>query len=272
MPDDSRQDLLLARYDAAQRPKLLGMLSRIELEIITSCNLKCYNCDRSSRQAISGEQMSVGQVAHFVDESLELGWRWRKIALLGGEPTLHPRLPRILNELDRYRRLVPDVTIQITSNGYGERVDAVLRRLPDWVAVRNTRKTSVVQPFTAYNVAPDDLAEYAGADYSTGCTIPFQCGMALTRYGYYPCGAGASIDRIFGLYRGVRTLRDVTPERLVGEFDRLCRHCGHFHGQKAAAETMSPSWTEAYRRWRQQRPALPLYPSAPAAPKRESAS
>lgn len=256
------QQRLLKNYDPGRRQMLEGMLSRIELEIITACNLKCYNCDRSSRQAVSGERMTVGQVAHFVDESLDLDWRWRKIALLGGEPTLHPHLFTILDQLKRYRDHVPQVTIQITTNGYGERVNAVLKRLPDWVVVRDTRKKSVVQPFTAYNVAPCDLDEFADADYSTGCTIPFQCGMALTRYGYYPCGAGAGIDRIFGFGVGVRALRDVTPERLVSEFSRLCRLCGHFHGRKANAEMFSETWTEAYRRWREKRPRLALFPSA----------
>lgn len=234
------------------------MISQIELEIITACNLRCYNCDRSSRQAVSGERMSVGQVAQFVDELLELNWRWRKIVLLGGEPTLHPQILPILDHLGRYRDSFPQVTIQVTSNGYGKRVEAVLQRLHNWVVIRNTRKTLVVQPFVVYNVAPQDLDDFADADYAGGCTIPFQCGMALTRYGYYPCGAGGSIDRIFGWGIGVRTLRDVTPQRLVGAFTLLCRHCGHFHGQKASAEIMSQTWTEAYRKWHERRPQLPL--------------
>src|SRR5262249_22593099 len=155
------------------------------------------------------------------------------------------------------------VIIQVISNGYGPHVDAVLKRLPDWVGVRNTRKKSVVQNFDASNVAPRDLADYADADFSKGCTIPFLCGMALTRYGFYPCGAGASIDRICGWGRGVRTLREVTPQQLVAEFSRLCSHCGHFHARKVNAEIMSKTWTEAYRRWHHRRPLLPLYPSGP---------
>jgi len=262
---DSHQQRLLADCDPSQRPKLAAMLSRIELEITTACNLKCYNCDRSSRQAVSAEGMDVGQVAHFVDESLELGWAWRKIVLLGGEPTLHPGLFEILDELNRYRSRRPHVIIQLTSNGYGPRVNRTLDRLPDWVEVRNTNKTSVVQPFAAYNLAPQDLSEFADADYSGSCTIPFQCGMALTRYGYYPCGAGASIDRIFGFGLGVASLHEVTPQGLVAEFSRLCRHCGHFHGRRAETEVMSSSWSEAYVHWHARRPRLPLYPSVATA-------
>jgi hypothetical protein len=263
---DHHQHRLLAGIDASQRPNLEAMLSRIEIEITTACNLKCHNCDRSSRQAVTAERMSVEQVAHFVDESLALAWVWRKIALLGGEPTLHPGLFEILDELDRYRARYPHVTIEVISNGYGPRVNRVLDRLPDWVALRNTRKTSVDQPFVAYNLAPQDLVDHADADYSGGCSIPYRCGMALTRYGYYPCGAGASIDRVFGFLRGVGSLREVTPQGLVAEFSRLCRHCGHFHGRKADGEVMSKSWSEAYVRWHSRRPTLPLYASKAPSP------
>jgi hypothetical protein len=209
--------------------------------------------------------MDVAQVAHFVDESLELGWIWRRISVLGGEPTLHPSLFEILEQLDHYRSQIPSVRIQVVSNGYGEQVTAILERLPVWVSIRNTRKTSVVQDyFDAYNVAPEDLEEYRDADFSGGCSVPYQCGMALTRHGFYPCGAGASIDRIWGCGAGVTSLRDVTPEGLVAEFSRLCRHCGHFHGRKATTELQSASWRAAYQQWRSQPPQLQIYPSAPA--------
>jgi hypothetical protein len=256
----SFQERLLTGYEPERRAQLAGMLSQIELELITACNLKCYNCDRSSRQAVSSESMTVEQVRRFVDESLDLDWRWRKIALLGGEPTLHPRFFEILDELDRYRTRYPDVVVKLISNGYGPRVARVLSRLPPWVSVWNTQKHSPRQDhFDAYNVAPQDLPEYADADFSLGCTIPFACGMALTRYGFYPCGAGASVDRVFGLGCGVASLRDVTPEGLVAEFSSLCRLCGHFHARKAGYETMSASWVEAYERWHRERPKLPLY-------------
>ncbi len=267
--EPSYQDRLLAGFEPERRALLAGMLSQIELELTTACNLRCYNCDRSSRQAVSAESMTLAQVRRFVEESLELDWRWRKIALLGGEPTLHPRFFEILDELDRYRTRNPEVVVKLISNGYGPRVAGVLARLPQWVSVWNTQKQSPRQDhFDAYNVAPQDLPEYADADFSRGCTIPFACGMALTRYGFYPCGAGASVDRVFGFGRGVGSLREVTPDELVAEFSLLCRFCGHFHGAKAGFETMSTSWVEAYRRWHDERPRLPLYGGGRDAPPR----
>jgi hypothetical protein len=241
------------------------MISHIEIEILTACNLKCYNCDRSSRQAPSGELLDVDQMEQFVEESLDLDWRWRRIALLGGEPTLHPELFDLLDRLNGYRRRFPAADVRIVSNGYGDHVRAILARLPLWVTIRNTCKTSLVQSyFDAYNIAPQDLEEYRRADFSGGCSIPFECGMALTRHGYYACGAGAGVDRIFGWGRGTGNLREVTIQRLIAEFSKLCRYCGHFHGRKASSEQMSESWVAAYARWRKAHPQLPIYGSAHA--------
>jgi hypothetical protein len=204
--------------------------------------------------------MNVAQITRFVDESLALNWRWTKITLLGGEPTLHPNLFSIFAELSRYRTVFPDTRVQIISNGYGDKVSSVLEKIPAWAEIRNSAKDSPKQDsFDAYNIAPQDLPEFKDADYSQGCWIPFRCGMALTRYGFYPCGAGASIDRVFGWGLGIRTLHDVTPARLTAEFLKLCRYCGHFHGIKKSGEVMSPSWIEGYQNWHRKRPLMPLY-------------
>ena len=41
----------------------------IEIEITTDYNLKCFNCDRSCRPALSEEYMTVEQIKLFLEES-----------------------------------------------------------------------------------------------------------------------------------------------------------------------------------------------------------
>jgi sulfatase maturation enzyme AslB (radical SAM superfamily) len=236
----------------------------VELEITTSCSLACFNCDRSVRQAPSNERMSLEQIQKFIDESVEMNWKWKHIKLLGGEPTLHPQLFEILDMLHKYVETnSPDCVIGIATNGYGPKVNEVLSRLPNWVVVTNTRKKSNVQPFVSYNIAPIDLEEYSNSNFSRGCWITEVAGLGLTRYGYYPCGAGGALDRVFGFNIGVKTLKSVTDSALNQQLNLLCRYCGHYKtnydDKRIFDEQISKSWKDAYEKYRANKPHLVEY-------------
>ncbi len=278
-----------------QRKVWVTDLRSVEIEICTNCNLRCVNCDRSVRQAPSNEHMSVVQVRKFVDESIALNWRWAQITLLGGEPTLHPHFDQIVGTLAVYHAHEPSTAFRVLSNGYGERVNAVLGSLPQWIACVVTHKDPRVRPtFSPVNLAPRDAAGAETADFSTGCSITELSGLGLSRYGYYPCGPGASIDRVFGFDIGIKSLSEVTPERLKAQLRLLCGFCGHFthfdvpsleariaHNERrfpdgmgeaarvillrevtdvwTSQEVISPSWKDAYEEYRKARPLLSTY-------------
>lgn len=244
----------------------------IELEITTACNLGCTQCDRScgADQALSRELMTVDQVRRFVAQSVAARRQWLQIKLLGGEPSLHPELGAILDVLRCYRDEHSRGTrIDLISNGYGRAVQERLAAIPADVRVHCTWKETRDQgTFETYNVAPCDLAAFEGADFCVGCVVPEVCGMALTRYGYYPCGAGASVDRVFGMGLGIRELQEATAPRLMEMRGKLCRYCGHFKSWGRYARfarrpeedwTTSPSWKQAYAAYASKRPDLPLF-------------
>ena len=270
-------------------------LKAVEIEICTVCNLRCNNCDRSAPQAPSGELMSVQQIEKFVTESVMTDWRWEHITVLGGEPTLHPELMAIIDTLYLYHIHRPETTFRILSNGYGRKTKAILSSLPPWLEVTDTHKDSERPPlFSPYNVAPIDLPEFRNVDFSTACSITELSGLGLSRYGFYPCGPGASIDRVFGLDVGIKSLREVDLPRLEAQLERLCSLCGHFvyfdlvsYDAKVANNegrfpdfsspakhdelmhevsslwtsnaVMSTSWQSAYRHYRSRQPALSMY-------------
>ncbi|MBU0636900.1 radical SAM protein [Patescibacteria group bacterium] len=235
----------------------------IELEITTFCNLKCYNCDRSIRQAPSVECMSLSQIQKFVRESINLKWKWNQITLLGGEPTLHPQILEIVEIIRQYTDLNPSCVLEIATNGCGVTVNSVLKKIPEWVSIRNTDKTSIIHDFCSYNIAPIDLREYVGADFTKGCWITTACGLGLTKYGYYSCGAGASVDRVFGFDVGIKKLKDVGNSSLKKQMKIICSYCGHYkknrNTKRTREEAISPSWSNAYSGYRKQKPALSEY-------------
>lgn len=237
--------------------------NRVEIEITTRCTLSCFNCDRSIRHAPEAESMSLFQIDKFINESLKENWRWEQITLLGGEPLLHPKIFDVLDMFKRYLNHNKGCSLKIITNGYGNYVKEIITKLPSWVDLRNTSKTSDVNEFDSYNIAPADLAIYSNADFSKGCHITERCGLGLTRYGYYPCGAGAAVDRIFGFNIGIKDLPSLTSLKLSEQMEVLCRYCGHYKrnlkAETITEEIMSQCWKTAYEQYRGKRPKLDSY-------------
>jgi hypothetical protein len=187
-------------------------------------------------------------VKDFIAQSVELKWPWQYISLLGGEPTLHPQIEDVLQAFSDYRsQHNPDCRIELLSNMFGPKAkDIVPKTIWKYhLALKmGTRKTSPNQKFVAYNVAPIDMPEFQGVDFANGCWIPYECGLGLTVNGFYPCGAGAAVDRIFGFNLGVKQLKDVN-EGILERFKTLCCYCGRWHGRVTDKQEISDSWKQA---------------------------
>jgi hypothetical protein len=251
---------------------------RIIIDLSHCCDLSCPDCNRSCAmdQAPADEFISLEQIRRFVGESIAAGRRWRRIFLEGGEPTLHPRLEEIIAELQRYRHdHAPRCKIDLNSNGYSQRAKRMLARLPDGFRAKNSAKTPGYQKHhISFNVAPIDLADFAGTDYGRGCYIQPIFGLGLTRSGYYPHPICGGIDRVFGFDIGLKKL-PAAPAELEVQMRRLCPLCGHFREFRSdrrilklvkdkdpsnfAPGTKSPSWIKAYRDFRSRRPRLVPY-------------
>jgi hypothetical protein len=224
------------------------LLQNIQLEITTACNLKCANCDRNCGTAPSSEHMSLIQVKKFAYEWMQREqsdvdpWcGFSRVDIIGGEPLLHKELEGIIIQLRDAAKKT-----RLTTNGI---LKDRLSDIPNWVEVRNSSKDKdKCNKFDAVNMAPID----EGITDALSCSIPWRCGIALTRYGYFPCGAGASIARVFGLDIGIKSLSDVTPDALRGQMKELCKYCGHSLSNKtdATVQRTSKSWTEAFKTYK----------------------
>lgn len=259
------------RLGPTHRPSL----DLVEIDLTFACNLRCLNCDRSCTQAVDARAMSVDQIAHFLDETRSSGRAWRRVRLLGGEPTLHPDLDRILAMLLDWRDMEsPGTLLELVSNGHGERVTQVLARVPAGVKVKDTAKAGRHQAkFEAFNLAPIDDPLFARSDFCNGCWIAQDCGIGLNRFGWYPCAVAGGIDRVVGLGIGLPRLPTSTAD-----FDEAlraaCALCGHFAvGRWTDPETREPvhgapqsrAWMNAYRGFAEGKPDLPLYGSTGSA-------
>lgn len=239
-------------------PQYVRSRDLIEIDITYLCNLHCLNCNRSVSQAREDMHMPIGMVSAFVDETIAKAKRWRRIRVLGGEPTLHPQFHQVIAELRRYRAWHPECIVEVVSNGYGPHVSRLLGELPADIMIDNTAKSSRVQPhFGPFNLAPADDIVYALTDYSNACAIARDCGMGLTPMGYYPCAVAGGIDRILGANLGAQSL-PADDDDMLEMAQRFCRLCGRFRDGHFVprvlrpvldTERVSPTWKALYERW-----------------------
>jgi len=246
--------------------KLFGPLYKInqntlDINITYSCNLKCYNCCNSCRQAPSEDYMSVEQIGRFIKESIGQKRKWGRIAITGGEGTLHPCFFDIIQLLLSYKEdFSRPSNIELYTNGFGLEVNNVLRRIPKEIAIVNTKKQSIAQYFYSFNVAPLDLKINKNTDYSNGCQVAQICGIGLNRYGYYMCALGGGIDRVFGFDIGRKSL-PAGDDLMIEQRKILCQYCGYFKTKLdiITAEEMSSTWKYAYENYKRKKPSLSLY-------------
>lgn len=219
----------------------------VEIDITYKCNLKCANCNRSCTQAPSEIEMSVATVETFIEQSVAQRIPWKRVRVLGGEPTLHSRFYDIIDCLMEYRRVHnPGVLLVVGTNYHGRRVRRVLERLPPSIAIKSTLKQSRTNLFRPFNVAPVDTLFNRFSDYSCGCRIIEDCGLGLTPSGYYMCAVAGGIDRIFGYQLGRQELPD-SSDMFEDQMAAFCPLCGHFGFQWPTRKVkQSGTWKQAY--------------------------
>jgi hypothetical protein len=242
-------------------PRYLRSRCQIEIDITYACNLRCINCNRSCRQAPGTEQMTLQQIQMFINESVEKKVKWEKISVIGGEPTLHHDLLEILSSLTKYKELFsPDACIQLFTNGYGDKVNRVLSRVPEDIVVLNSMKTGNVNEFVAFNRAPKDTFLSRITEFSNGCITSSNCGIGLTPYGYYCCPVAGGIDRVFGFDMGRKELPS-PDDSMSDQLSIFCELCGYFYDRfdTITKDVISPVWKEAYAKYHNVKPSLSSY-------------
>lgn len=226
----------------------------IELEITLRCNSKCPQCSRHCNVFSYGpSDMSMDQIHRFIDQVLSSYANLGHINVMGGEPTMHPRLEEIISLL--YESLVLRQKVQvleIATNGILDVPEPILK-LP--VAIKKSPPCS--KQHRCQFIAPRDTGQKMKK-----CNVPYIYGMALNCYGYFPCGAGGAIIRLFNMKDFIKYELPSTPGDF-GDLGKLCSLC------QASAEnpkmfgiddcTPSKSFLDAIDKYYKERPKFRFF-------------
>lgn len=232
---------------------------KIEIDLTYACNLRCHDCNRSCRQAPENSELSLERIVDFIDDSLNRKIEWKRIRLLGGEPTLHSQFEDVLYEFARYKAAYPKCRMEVVSNGHGRNVQRKLLHIPPFFHIENTMKVSDIQPFFySFNLAPKDDTRHRHTDFTNGCSNIVESGIGLTPTGYYPCAIAGGIDRVAGWKLGRTSIPDEEDD-MLDLLEKFCGQCGRFESRKFTTPELMPvytpglisqSWESLYDEWR----------------------
>ena len=228
----------------------------IQIETTGRCNMGCSNCCKFCGVAPTGNDITIAQLGRFMQDAASRARPLQRIDIMGGEPTLRKDLMYVIDVLKPYKDRYPDCMIRLSTNGFNN--GDLLRSLPSWLTIRNSKKTGPVHEFGAVMVAPVDL----GIPDAAPCSVPWRCGAGLSPHGYFLCGTGASIARIFGIDCGAMSLAELTDEKIAEQARLLCRYCGNSSSMdtlKTTTETMTASWKKALAEYKGKEKEMRVY-------------
>lgn len=191
---------------------------KIEVEITNDCNYTCNSCSiHKGLIDVSDTYMSINHIDKLINDIITTDCKISYIHIMGGEPTIHPLFEDIVNKIHTELYQIGKIDyINIVSNGIIPISDRI-KNLPGIIiSIAGIEKS---QRHRCQWVAPIDTGQEQGI-----CTVPYDCGISYNKEGYYPCGAGGAIARLFKLDKFKKSSIPI-DEKSFGDLSDLCCLC-----------------------------------------------
>lgn len=167
----------------------------IELEITLKCNATCLNCNKFCHMEdlgiVYGDEMdlTLQDIDGFIQQVKNIG-NVKDIRIMGGEPTLHPLYEDICLKIKQGlldTRIIHDA--YVVTNGILKRPSCLKSRIQMPMETKNRLHTCALVSPTDRGVPLRDKE----------CMTPKVFGVSYNKLGWYPCGPGGAIARLFNL-------------------------------------------------------------------------
>ena len=165
--------------------------------------------------------MTLPQLEYFVCEMKNRNAYIGRIRLVGGEPSIHPKLTQIVDLL--HSEFVPTFVgrLEIVTNG--SHPERILPLSSYFEKIRISDERDKQKYHTSNLVHTPASLGYEGRI----CNAPFHCGFSLNYFGYFPCSAGAGIARMQDWMKWQRLELPVSVLQTWPDLQLLCNHCYH---------------------------------------------
>jgi hypothetical protein len=154
--------------------------------------------------------MTINEIENFINQI-----KYRsvdEIHIMGGEPTQHPQFYEICQIFKNFKdKLDKDIKIIVVSEHIDTPSPIPIVNFKPNIKQNNHHRCSLV--------APIDIGQER-----VGCIIPTMCGISYNKYGCFPCGAGGSIIRLFGMNEFIK--KEI-PQSVNdwGNLNKVCSLC-----------------------------------------------
>jgi len=225
----------------------------LEIDITYTCGLRCPNCNRLTdlKPGSPSEWVSVEQIRQLINESKACKYPWRKWWPIGGEPTTHPELIRLLELIAHYRDWRGLAQFQVGIATHGFQVQAILQEVQaeyPFVEILNSHKVpGEPRDFVAVlDAAIDRLPSLPSEPH--GCGVSWRCGISMNYAGFFPCCVAGAMYRVAKIGYPLRNVQDITIEAIRQQYRAYCPLCGYFvRESRSRATRISSTWQRILR-------------------------
>lgn len=242
-------------------------VTRVQIEINYNCNKQCGKCNRHCNLKMPYHQnadMTISQIEKFIKQVKDNNIALNRVEIMGGEPFLHPKLNEIIYTI--YHGLMITGYLEqmnIYHNGtFGNEIELRTKYLNECMeehSIRNAFDNGSIRltvsqkhkerTFMHVLAAPVDLE----LSWSI-CSWPYECGILLNTYGYWPGGVCGAIALLFGNLEYKR--RDF-PIRFRETWPNIrndiCQYCAAGCGELNAKKNgdVTSSYRKVLKHWRE---------------------
>ena len=246
----------------------------IELYITKQCNFRCPHCiEMCNYIQDPAEDMSIEDVNNIINQINSLAVASKRVRLIGGEPTLHPKFLEIckllkdgINNCYRF-----DITSNFTNN---ELLDTA-RKLYGFETINiygsrdpNANAKAKLSGHYSILISPKDAGRYRRDPY--GCQgLTDVCGMCVKKHNgqlaWAWCTWGFTVCRLLGNERYLyASLKELVRSRFNDFAIDICSHCSRLGYGRNNDGVVSGCFVEGLNRIKDRARGMPMHQLHPA--------